>query len=102
MAPEQTTGEKPVDTRADMYALGAVLYETLAGEPPLNGFVCDLPPSPRARYSLPPAHRGLDNDPETCLLRRSARHHREHRARPAHRRRQLRGRAEAVPHRCED
>jgi serine/threonine-protein kinase len=37
MAPEQALGERNVDARADVYAVGVVGYEMFAGDPPFTG-----------------------------------------------------------------
>jgi len=57
LAPEQTgrTG-RPVDQRADLYALGATLYELATGEPPFgSGDALRLTHDHLARVPVPPA-----------------------------------------------
>ena len=59
MSPEQATGNPELDARTDVYALGCVLYEMLAGETPYTG------PSAQAIF----AKRFIESIPHVSTLR---------------------------------
>jgi len=83
LAPERLL-ERACDERADLYAVGVVLYELLCGRPPFLGagpleigrqHVLDLPVPVRERRPAAPAalaaviHRALEKDPERRFAR---------------------------------
>ncbi|MBL8816281.1 MAG: serine/threonine protein kinase [Planctomyces sp.] len=79
MPPEQARGER-VDTRADVYAIGAVLYEMLSGKPPFQAatpweilhqvLTGDVLPLRQLNPGLP---RDLETICERCLEKNASR-----------------------------
>jgi hypothetical protein len=58
IAPEQVTGQKPIDARADIFSLGCVLYECVTGRSP---FASEITASTLMKvvYEQPPPLRAL-------------------------------------------
>ena len=65
MSPEQASGEKTIDARTDVYSLGAVLYEMLAGEPPYTGPTAQAIILKRFSEPVPSVRRARPNVPES-------------------------------------
>jgi serine/threonine-protein kinase len=72
MAPEQAIGDRTLDARADIYALGVLMYTALTGQPPFKGDSAFAVMMAHARDAVvPPAQvrPGVPADLERVVLR---------------------------------
>jgi eukaryotic-like serine/threonine-protein kinase len=71
MAPEQALGDRSLDARADIYALGAMLYFALTGRPPFTGENAFAVMMAHARDPVVPPSQvqpGIPDDVERVVL----------------------------------
>jgi eukaryotic-like serine/threonine-protein kinase len=75
MPPEQLQNPRDVDTRSDIWSVGATLYELVSGRPPFEGSgylelatrILTSPPPPIGQSSGQPLPRGLEAVIRKCL-----------------------------------
>jgi serine/threonine-protein kinase len=63
MSPEQILGERAVDARSDIYAVGLLLYESLTGAPPFSGTTHAVAAKTLTERAPPPSQHRRDIPP---------------------------------------